>query len=255
MTEHERLFDIYLRHSGIFYRENPQMIIPSTKLWEVVRSLKPLDAPDMYAKIGDKVYILEHFSFDASKETSKGMAGQREEQKLEARISRNNVINEWQMDSAQYSQTLYDFEANFNRHFDSHYNRIEQYKKNLIDASIAVDTDDFVVGFWIENQYPPYCLLKNTKQSLHSGKGFTSLELCYIATTQFNARLKNADHLDFVFFSGIFHQKNVTYYIDKKSLLSDEEQIDLHDPDLVLLKLNEVTAFSNYSIEEDCDNA
>ena len=87
MTEHERLFNIYLRYSGIYYRENPQMIIPSTELWEVVSSLKPFEAPDMYAKIGNKVYILEHFSFDASKETSKGMAGQREEQKLEARIS------------------------------------------------------------------------------------------------------------------------------------------------------------------------
>lgn len=73
---------------------------------EMFHKLVPFERPDMYAELDDKVVILEHFEFDASRQTMKGMRGKREEALLEDRIKGSACDGTIYVDSPSYSISL-----------------------------------------------------------------------------------------------------------------------------------------------------
>lgn len=69
-------------------------------LSQALHQLKSFDRPDMYAILKDKIIIIEHFEFDASVCSRKGMKGIKEERLLDHHISSASIGNEFHVGKA-----------------------------------------------------------------------------------------------------------------------------------------------------------
>ena len=69
-------------------------------LSQALHQLKSFDRPDMYAILKDKIIIIEHFEFDASVCSRKGMKGIKEERLLDHHISSAPIGNEFHVGKA-----------------------------------------------------------------------------------------------------------------------------------------------------------
>jgi len=98
-------------------------------LSQALHQLKSFDRPDMYAILKDKIIIIEHFEFDASVCSRKGMKGIKEERLLDHRIFSIPIGNEFHVGKGDYPISLANWQANFDMTFDSHYNKIPAYKE------------------------------------------------------------------------------------------------------------------------------
>ena len=165
---------------GYIY-ENPYIgnngfhALSAKELSFALKNMNQFERPDLFAVTDNRIIILEHFEFDASKRSRKGLIGKREEHQLEKRrisAKTNSILS---LDKATYSISLYSWANNFTHYFDRHYSKIPDY----IDAVRSQVNDaihrNIIVGFFIENQFPPYVLIDgklsmlnfiNTKQFL-----------------------------------------------------------------------------------------
>lgn len=194
----------------------------------MLRNLKPFERPDMYAKIGNKVYALEHFSFDASSENRKGMEGIREESFLERRLISAATPEEGVYDRGIYSITLENLRKNFEKHFYAHYHKIGSYKDHLHRAGILSEADELIVGFFAENLYPPYY----NKGNRYEG------ELYYSSTKQFADLLQSNPKVRFMLFGSCVGGKLKLAYVDREHLPPENQRIDLESRDISLSSLN-----------------
>ena len=124
-------------------------------LSQALHQLKSFDRPDMYAILKDKIIIIEHFEFDASVCSRKGMKGIKEERLLDHHISSAPIGNEFHVGKGDYPISLANWQANFDMTFDSHYNKIPAYKEAIRNKGRNFFDKPIVVGFFIENQYSP----------------------------------------------------------------------------------------------------
>lgn len=69
-------------------------------LSQALHQLKSFDRPDMYAILKDKISIIEHFEFDASVCSRKGMKGIKEERLLDHHISSAPIGDEFHVGKA-----------------------------------------------------------------------------------------------------------------------------------------------------------
>lgn len=208
----------------------------AAKIAKMLHYLQPFERPDMFAKINNRVYLLEHFSFDASPEGKKGMDGIREERQLARRIAEECSIGKEGFDRGNYRISLKDYQKNFEKHFFEHYEKLDSYKDHLISAGVLCDTDELSVGFFAENTYPPYYCYK--------GKEYN--ELFYFQTKQIAELLKRMDKLHFMFFGGYVEGRLQLTYVDREHLIADGLQVDLLSSDISLSRLNqnEITWYS-----------
>ena len=124
-------------------------------LSQALHQLKSFDRPDMYAILKDKIVIIEHFEFDASVCSRKGMKGIKEERLLDHHISSAPIGNEFHVGKGDYPISLANWQANFGMAFDSHYNKIPAYKEAILNKGRNFFDKPIVVGFFIENQHSP----------------------------------------------------------------------------------------------------
>lgn len=213
--------------------------LTTQELYQMLNSLQSFEHPDMYAKINNTVYILEHFEFDSSKESRKGMHGIASEKALTRKfdnlIRNNRTENISSFEKISYVGSFQDYQKNFEKHFTHHYGQIPNYKADLQKAGVLCKEDQVKIGFWIENLYPPLYDKNNRFQR----------ELYYFDTKQFSEFLKKSTDVDFVLFSGYIDGKLQIVYFDKNSLPTLSEQIDLNDPTISWSKMNgqEVAGF------------
>lgn len=235
MDERAHLINDYLcknkliRHNG-FHR------LSEEELNFTLHNLIAFEKPDMYAELENKIIIIEHFEFDASKRTRKGMKGKLEETLLSQRIYSAPIDDTFHFDKGDYEISLEDWQDNFEYVFDSHYHKIQIYKDS-IQKTLDVNEKEIVVGFFIENQFSPIvCVDDNLK------------EIPYFETVQFSNKIKNSHDLDFILFGCYYDGRPQIFYFDSESF---NERINLINLDLKLLKLssinaNEVTVYSNF---------
>lgn len=243
MNEYKHLINDYLVDNSTICNRG-YYAVSESEIIKILHGLKPSEAPDMYTKIDKKVYILEHFAFDASHE-KKGMQGVAEETQLEERIKTNHSDSHWNIEKVKYRISKEDFQRNFERHFEHHYSRIDDYQKNLAGKGVVETDDCVIVGFFIENVYPPYYC---------NGLRFAG-ELFYFYTVQFCKYFQQHPNVDFILFGCYCNGRRQLFYIDKASQISQDKQIDLKNPEIQLshMNSNEVTMYC--SIEEHSNDS
>lgn len=193
----------------------------NTLLKKLVPYLQRYERPDMISIKDDELLIMEHFAFDGSKELKrKGMKGLNEESHIASELANFHHSGELYGSINQpieYIQSPENYIENFQKHFNNHYRKISQYIEN-VTANEQRTFKQISVGFFIENEYPPYFLLKEKHQ-------IPIVQLCY--TKQFLDVFEHAKDLDFVLF-GFCDGTYRLHYIDKDSIAAHrKEEIDL----------------------------
>lgn len=246
MTEYQRLRKYYVRsHNSVYGCGFHAISVEECK--QMLQNLRSFERPDMYAELEDKIIILEHFEFDASRSTRKGMKGRAEEAHLEKRLREIPMDGTMHIDTVKYGISLQDWQDNFCRTFQSHYRRIDAYKEHVADET-GNSGKPFVVGFFIEHEFPP---LVNIGHDLEP--------LPYYMTKQFAEVIQNSPELDFVLFCGYLNGQGRVTYIDRGTLeIIKERLIDLNDDNVSLSHINgnEVVMCGGFEItREDLENA
>lgn len=235
MKEYRHLIDDYLvinnslRHNGFY-------VLSEDECKRMLHSLHPFECPDMYAVVDNKGIIIEHFEFDASRRTRKGMRGKMEEARLQKRIEDVPADGEFHIDKGDYEITLKDWQENFERCFYDHYHKIQKYKENLCNKTEIGDRD-IMVGFFVENQYPPFVMI-DRKVAV----------LLYIQTEQFSEVLCNSPDIDFLLYGCYCDGRRQLFYVDRESIKGVPNLVDLNDNDVVMshLNKNEVTMYGTF---------
>jgi len=159
MSERDRLID-YLQANNLV-RNNGFFSLSDKELNEVLLNLVQFERPDMYAVLDDKVVLLEHFQFDASYSNKKdSMTGKQTEEHLKRK--RNNLVlnGEIEFEKIEYKKSFEFWQTNFERCFKKHYGKITEYKEN-VGRVVEIKGKPVLVGFFIEDQYPLYIMVKN----------------------------------------------------------------------------------------------
>lgn len=188
---------------------------PSDKdmLLEVANNIHKLvlfEKPDMVLPIGDKVMMIEHLQFDASKfkkgkgDFDKKLRSQRNED-FDTSISKTDfsegplVVTEEA--GCNYKAKYY--MNNLERVFNEHLLKIESYKNRLIEHNFVEDEQSIVTAFLIIDTTP----LGNYRMVDRVPETFTIFQL-----NKFNEMLGNAKSLDYVF-NGFYGdgKKNVSF--------------------------------------------
>lgn len=229
-NELQRLISTYQQDKQIKVYYDEDCKYESSLLKKLFPYLRQYERPDIIATQDDELLIMEHFIFDGTKESRKGMKGRQEENDL------TNDLNKFYTSEQQcnilrqeieYTETSENYIANFQRHFEQHYAKIPDYLKHVSEDEHKT-FKCISVGFFIENEYPPYCFSGELESPL--------ILLPY--TKQFLDTFEDSPLLDFVLF-GCCNQQYKLYYIDKNSIFSHRKhEIDLSQ--ITFQKLNEV---------------
>ena len=241
MTEYERLRFYFVRaqkrvHNLGFHA------ISEEDCDKMFQRLVPSERPDMYAELDDKIIILEHFEFDASRNTRKGMKGREEEARLEQRLSAVPMDCSMHIDAARYETSLQDWQVNFEHTFRKHYDRIDAYKEAVTERTGNCGKP-ILVGFLIEQELSPFVNI-----------GYKPDELPYFKTTQFAEVIQNSPKLDFVMFCGYLGGVARITYRDREALNKDRNRlVDLSDEKVSWSHLNgnDVVMFGGFEITRD----
>lgn len=129
------------------------------ELETILEGLQKYDSPDMYAIVGNMLVIIEHFAFDASRETKrKGMERIRKDREAHAKMwadVMNGNIPAVIVTQARETLSLHTWQMNFEKHFGSHYAKIGQYIENAKKAANmeqSIETEEIVTYFYIITQ-------------------------------------------------------------------------------------------------------
>lgn len=114
------------------------------------------EAPDLYIKYGNELWIIEHFEFDCFKSSRKGSTYKREQSrinKIEENIkpTKEGVVFHNTIDA---NSSYNDYVNNVAKIFNSHYQKIEKYKSNLINDKVADENTRFITLFLIDDVSP-----------------------------------------------------------------------------------------------------
>lgn len=113
------------------------------------------DCPDMYYvdDKNNKIYIFEHFEYDASKHSTKGSAERIKRNKDDRDFDNFNLNNLGKMyrGSVKSEDSVFYFLENVKKIFDNHYAKIKMYKQRTLSKATVGKQYDFVVTFILED--------------------------------------------------------------------------------------------------------
>ena len=118
------------------------------------------DNPDGYLKIGNKIFIIEHFEYDATKNNKKGSETRREESRINKKF---NIIDSTQKieyfnETMNISHTTEQLRDNFIKVFNQHNYKIPQYRQKLVDEGIISENNEIIYVFCCEDKTTFGCL-------------------------------------------------------------------------------------------------
>lgn len=209
-NEYDRFIKYLLAGNGI---KGCEEFCSKEWLQSFQNNLKPYESPDMIAELDDELVIFEHFQFDGTKKTNKGMKGIQEENKIESEI--NNFFNEGEegtfITATKEKASPVEYWNNFIYAFQKHYSKINSYKLNLDE--ININDKKITTGFCIENKYPPYvrCSERKNKRSFLE-------EVCLIESSEFLDLFEKSNDIDFVILCGIYNCNYMAIYVNKKMI-------------------------------------
>lgn len=109
------------------------------------------DRPDMAICIDDKCLAIEHFEFDCYEKKKNGSQNKKEQARIKRNITKTDEIIRDQI----YGKCSYEnYIKNVTNTFLVHYNKIEDYRSNLLEKDIINKNTYFKMAFLIEDVSP-----------------------------------------------------------------------------------------------------
>lgn len=113
------------------------------------------EKPDILVPLSSKILAIEHFEFDASVVDKKGSSEKREESFLGKQFDKKiaelspeqTFITSTNSYGCRYSKE--DYIKNFKNNFTSHYEKVEEYKKHIVDEGLAKNNEEIGMAFFI----------------------------------------------------------------------------------------------------------
>ena len=198
---------------GVCIRKNDKVSNNTFTLIEpLLAKLISYDCPDSYAKVDDKVLIIEHFEFDSSSRDRKGSKSRKETARIDRQIKsihehiqpEDGIVTTVETINQDPSYTNY--KNNLKNVFCSHYDKIEDYKRNLREIGIIDNSTFVIVAFIIEDTTPAGNYYKDQHDSVE--------ELNLLNTQFFKKLLKKSSQLNIVF----CHSRSITFFLDLAAL-------------------------------------
>lgn len=160
LSEFELCFNKYFHESTKIYSLN-SIDDFSNEFFENYTRINFRDNPDGYLKIDNKIVVIEHFEYDATKNNKKGSETRTEESRINRKLeekcySTDNVkyVHE-EMNVTHSTEQLRD---NFIKIFSHHNLKINQYKKVLMEEGIIGDNNEVIIMFCCEDKTIFGCL-------------------------------------------------------------------------------------------------
>lgn len=133
----------------------------SNEFFENYSRINFRDNPDGYLKIDNKIVVIEHFEYDATKNNNKGSETRIEESRIDRRLDNKRYTTDGikyvheEMNVTHSTEQLRD---NFIKIFSDHNSKINQYKKALIEDGIIDDNNEVIFMFCCEDKTIFGCL-------------------------------------------------------------------------------------------------
>lgn len=93
-------------------------------VYQVLANLVEGDEPDAYSVVGDDVYIIEHFQFNASRENRRGSS-------LSRKLAEANKNDSESITYIETESNAQNYVNNLIKHFENHAKKYDQYKANV----------------------------------------------------------------------------------------------------------------------------
>ena len=170
------------------------------------------DRPDGFCKKDNSVLIIEHFEFDSSNNTKKGSQNRQEEARISRREHESTDIS-FIRDQINCNYSIENYIKNAKKFFDSHYNNIQEYKKNLKKEKIITDTTEVKTLFCIEDV---------TALGNYDINERTPVILLYC--DEFIEYVKDCLELDYILCFSSFGQETYTWFASIKNILEYKEK-------------------------------
>lgn len=169
--------------------------------------LKPFEKPDMVLPLSEKIMIIEHFQFDASKfkagkgNIDKALLSQRNS-KFDKLVKTHDIKSRPLIDSTkvdcEYKAEYYT--DNLTRVFNEHYSKIDSYKEHIIESGLAPSEESIITAFLAVDTTP----LGN-----HLLVDGDPNQFCIFQLKHFIELLDNSPSIDYIF-HGYFNGRNNT---------------------------------------------
>lgn len=160
LSEFELCFNKYFDESTKIYSLNSIHEF-SNDFFENYTCINFRDNPDAYLKIGDKLIVIEHFEYDATKNNKKGSETRNEKSRINRKLEDKcytsddvKCVHE-QMNVTHSTEQLRD---NFIKIFSNHNSKINKYKKELMKDGIIDDNTEVIFMFCCEDKTIFGCL-------------------------------------------------------------------------------------------------
>ena len=173
------------------------------------------DAPDMYIKKNNLVYIVEHFEFDCYKKTRKGSKNKQEQ----ARINKKSETFPATEEGVIFHDIIHG-ESSFDNYinnainaFEDHYKHIDVYIENLKRDSIINENDIVKVVFFIEDVSPLGSIAIERK-----GYNANMIAIVLAQCKQFIELIKDREKVNYVIACSETGNNNSIWFIDRNDI-------------------------------------
>ena len=111
------------------------------------------EAPDLFIKKDNVVFIIEHFAFDGSKTNRKGSKNQREVARIQRAAEEEFIKNNscYHLDSINGEYCYEDYVKNALDGLQAHYEKITAYKEHLKNEGVITLETEIKVFFLVED--------------------------------------------------------------------------------------------------------
>ncbi len=200
-----------LRHSYkkyYFDEESKQFL---KKINENIEKSTPFERPDMYIILDNEILAIEHFEFDSSNVNKKGSHLKNEIAKIERELDkeRQETNKKYLTKKCVFNGNKENYEKNFLKNFDNHYDKIEEYKNNITKNIPNIDLPIHICFYIIdETEMGNIVLNDKNRKNYIPFMNKTILE-----------RIERATKLDYIIF-----QNKEDYYLTNLYFFKNNEQ-------------------------------
>ncbi len=178
---------------------------------ENIKEATPFERPDMYIVLDNEILAIEHFEFDSSKTNKKGSHLKTEIAKIERELDkeREETNKKYLAKRCVFNGNRENYENNFLKNFDNHYNKIEKYRNN-ITKNVSNQYLPIRMCFYIIDETELGNIILNDKNN----KGYIPF-----MNKNILPRIEKATNLDYIIF-----QNKEDYYLTNLYFFKNNEQ-------------------------------
>lgn len=217
----------------MYYGEQKESLY---SLYFLLKAINVNDNPDAYAIIDNKALIIEHFEFDSTYTNKKGSTNRKElariHREFEEELQKTELKNGETFHKHDTINAIHSMENYINnalKGLKNHYDKIDNYKQNLLDEGIININTNIKTMFWIEDT----TLLGNAFKS----KDNNTEPLIILHCDKFLEELKKCDKLDYIFCFSKYGNEKYCWFLDLDYIQNYiSEQIKVSETEIIDFK-------------------